>query len=211
MAYPRTCWLCSCTKVSSSTSRDWTWKWCATATTPWSACKGEANGQAIAKLVLFLQKRYYGPTEMWKVMNALTSRHSRRQEPKPTIDELSTAFGDVVTDDSRAHMLTCPQGPVLKTSFFKLKEVSVDDVLTCIYAVDPHKAVGSDQVSGVLLKSCSTVLAGPLDKIVNGSLSAGYVPRALKLSHISPLFKSGDVSEPKTLDPCPCYPLCRGS
>ena len=149
--------------------------------------------------------------KMWKVMNALTSRHFRRQEPKAIIDELSTAFGDVVTDDSRAHMLTCPQGPILKTSFFKLKEVSVDYVLTCLNAVDPHKAVGSDQVAGVLLKSCSTVLAGPLDKIINGSLSAGYVPMALKLSHISPLSKYGDVSEPKPLDPCPCYPLCRGS
>ena len=56
-------------------------------------------------------------------------------------------------------------------------------------AVDPHKAVGSDQVSGVLLKSCSTVLAGTLAKIFNGSLSAGYVPRAFKPSHINPLFQ----------------------
>ena len=76
-------------------------------------------------------------------------------------------------------MLTCPEGLVLKTSFIKFKEVSVDDVLTCLNAVDPHKAVGSDQVPGVLLKSCSTVLAGPLAKIVNGSLSAGYVPGPL--------------------------------
>ena len=78
-------------------------------------------------------------------------------------------------------------------------------------AVDLNKAVGSDQVPGVLLKSCSTVLAGPLAKICNGSVSGGYVPRAFKTSHISLLFKSGDVSEPKILDPCPCYPLCRGS
>ena len=59
--------------------------------------------------------------KLWKVMNAVTSRHSRRQKPKATIDELSTVFGDIVTDDSRPHMLTCPQGPVLETSFFKFK------------------------------------------------------------------------------------------
>ena len=109
--------------------------------------------------------------KLWKVMNAVTGRHSRCQEPKATIDALSTVSGDVVTNDSRPHMLTCREGPVLKTSFFKFKEVSVDDVLTCLNAVDPHKAVGSDQVPGVLLKSCSTVLAGPLAKIVNGSLN----------------------------------------
>ena len=102
--------------------------------------------------------------KLWEVMNAVTGRHSRRQEPKATIDELGTVFGDVVTDDSRPHMLTCPEGPVLKTSFFKFKKVSIDDVLTCLNAVDPHEAVGSDQVPGVLLKSCSTVLASPLAK-----------------------------------------------
>ena len=89
------------------------------------------------------------------------------------------------------------------------REKSIEKIR--LNAVDPHKAVGSDQVPGVLLKSCSTVLAGPLAKIFNGSLSAGYVPRAFKPSHIRPLFKSGDASEPKTLDPCPCYPLRRGS
>ena len=72
--------------------------------------------------------------------------------------------------------------------YFKFKEVSVGDVLTCLNAVDPHKAVGSHQVPGVLLKSCSTVLAGPLAQIVNASLAAGYVPRAFRLSYISPLF-----------------------
>ena len=67
-------------------------------------------------------------------------------------------------------------------------------------AVDPHKAVGSDQVPGVLLKSCSTILASTLAKIFNGSLSAGYIHRAFKPSHISPLFKSGDVSESKNIN-----------
>ena len=95
----------------------------------------------------------------------------------------------------------------LKTSFFKFKEVSVNDVLTCLNAVDPHKAVGSDQVPGLLLKSCSTVLAGPLAKIVNGFLSAGYFPRAFKLSHISPLFKSGDVSAAKNFRPVSQLPI----
>ena len=78
-------------------------------------------------------------------------------------------------------------------------------------AVDPHKPVGSDQVPGVLLKSCSIVLASTLAKIFNGFLSAGYVPRAFKRSHISPLSNLVMFLEPKTLDPCQGYPLCRGS
>ena len=74
-------------------------------------------------------------------------------------------------------------------------------------AVDPHKAVGSDQVLGVLLKSCSTVFAGPLAKIFNGSLSAGYVRNAFKPSHIRPLFKSGDVSAAKNIRPVSLLPI----
>ena len=59
----------------------------------------------------------------------------------------------------------------------------------------------------MLLKSCSTVLASPLAKIVNGSVSASYVPRAFKLSHISPLFKSGDVSVAQTFRPVSLLPI----
>ena len=55
--------------------------------------------------------------------------------------------------------------------------------------------------------SCSTVLAGPLAKIVNGSVSAGYVPRAFKLSHISPRFKSGDASAAKNFRPVSLLPI----
>ena len=145
--------------------------------------------------------------KLWKVMNAVTGRHSKRQEPKATIDELSQVFGDVVTDESRPHTLTCPEGPVLKSSLFQFEEVGVDDVLTCLNVIDPHKAVGSDHVPGVLLKSCSTVLAGPLAQIVNASLTEGYVPRGFKLSHISPLFKSGDVSVAKNFRPVSLLPI----
>ena len=81
----------------------------------------------------------------------------------------------------------------------------------CLNAVDPHKAVGSDQVPGVLLKSCSTVLAGLLAKIFNGCLSAGYVPGPLNRL-ISVRFSNlVMLLLPKTLDSCPCYPLCRRS
>ena len=74
-------------------------------------------------------------------------------------------------------------------------------------AVDPNKAVGSDQVPGLLLKSCSTVLAGTLAKIFNGSLSSSYVPKAFIPSHISPLFKSGDVSVVKNIRPVSRSPI----
>ena len=82
----------------------------------------------LRNLYLFSKCNTTDQRKLWKVINAATGRHSRRQEPKATIDELSTVFGDVATDESCTHMLTCREGPVLKTSFFKFKEVSVDDV-----------------------------------------------------------------------------------
>ena len=78
----------------------------------------------------------------------------------------------------------------------------VTDVAKCLQAVDPQKAMGSDTLPGIILQRFAHILAPNLTKIINRSLTTGKVPDTFKISHVSPLFKSGDPSIPKKLSSC---------
>lgn len=51
--------------------------------------------------------------------------------------------------------------------------------------------VGPDLVPPAILKKCAQSLSGPLTVVFNKSLFAGIFPHVWKLSHITPIFKSG--------------------
>lgn len=145
--------------------------------------------------------------KLWKIMNAVSGRIKERQSPQVPTDDLSRAFADVVRDDDRPRNLVPPQGPTTEIGFSTFQPVTVDDVRKCLRAVDPHKAMGSDEIPGMVLSMCATVLAVPLAAIVNASLSAGNVPPTFKLSHVSPLFKAGDPTLPKNYRPVSLLPV----
>ena len=66
--------------------------------------------------------------------------------------------------------------------------LAIDDVRKCLCSVYPHKAVNSDiMIPGLVPESCTKVLAEPVTRIVNASLTAGGVPTAFKMSHTSTL------------------------
>ena len=138
--------------------------------------------------------------KLWRVMNTVSGRVSKHQEPKASMVDLNRLFGNVVTDASRPTTLLCPEGPAHEHGLSSFHLVTIDDVRKCLCSVDPTKAVGSDMIPGLVLKSCASVLAEPLTHIVNTSLTAGCVPTAFKMSHVSPLYKSGDVTMAKTTD-----------
>ena len=135
--------------------------------------------------------------KLWRVMNTVSGRLSKRQEPKASMVDLNRLLGNVVTDASRPTTLLCPEGPAHEHGLSRFHLVTIDDVQKCLCSVDTNKAVGSDMIPGLVLKSCTAVLAEPLTRIVNASLTAGYVPTAFKMSHVSQLHKSGDVTMAK--------------
>ena len=55
-------------------------------------------------------------------------------------------------------------------------------------------SVGSDNVSGIVLKQCAFELSVPLNTIFNNSLRSGEVPTIFKHANVTPVFKSGDAS-----------------
>lgn len=145
--------------------------------------------------------------KLWQVMNTVTGRKRVHQAPQAPLNDLSMAFGNVVTDNARPAQLAAPGGPVPENNFSAFQPVMVQEVEKCLRAVDPAKATGSDLVPGIVLKSCSAVLAPVVCKIINVSLAHGEVPSSYKHSHISPLYKSGDKSVARNYRPVSLLPI----
>ena len=145
--------------------------------------------------------------KLWRVMNTVTGRRKQQQVPQTSISELSRIFGEVVYDPRRPATLKPPAGPVQAGGLETFQSVPVTDVAKCLQAVDPPKAMGSDNLPGIILQRFAHILAPNLTKIINRSLTTGKVPDTFKISHVSPLFKSGDPSIPKNYRPVSLLPI----
>lgn len=72
-------------------------------------------------------------------------------------------------------------------------EVSANDVLTALSAVDPSKGAGPDRLPPILFKQCAASLSLPVSILFNKSLSNGVFPDAWKIASISPIHKNGNI------------------
>ena len=87
-----------------------------------------------------------------------------------------------VHDPARPAALQATHGPLQQSALTSFQPVSVQDVEKCLACVNPNRASGSDCSSGIVLQCCASVLAPPLARIINMSLSSGTVPACFKLS-----------------------------
>ena len=79
-----------------------------------------------------------------------------------------------------------PSMPDIKVNYF--------GILKLLQNINPHKAVGPDQIPGKFLKLCSHEMAFIYQILFQASLDQGIVPSDWKEANIMPLFKKGDRS-----------------
>ena len=72
--------------------------------------------------------------------------------------------------------------------------LTTDEVTTVLKSLPLGKAAGPDGVNNRVLKELADVLSLPLCDLFNQSLSTGEFPEQWKLSHVTPIPKSGDLS-----------------
>ena len=72
--------------------------------------------------------------------------------------------------------------------------LTTDEVTIVLKSLPLGKAAGPDGVNNRVLKELADVLSLPLCDLFNQSLSTGEFPEQWKLSHITPIPKSGDLS-----------------
>lgn len=90
---------------------------------------------------------------------------------------------------------------------WSLGEVNFSEVLSVINGMDPNKASGFDDIDIKTVKECRFELSGLLSKLFNQSFTSGIVPKLMKVSKVSPLFKSGDKENPNNYRPISVPPV----
>lgn len=76
---------------------------------------------------------------------------------------------------------------------FPCPTFSIADVTEALNAIDSSKGPGSDKLPPVFIKRCAEVLAIPVCRLFNLSLTEAIFPDAWKLSAITPIHKAGNL------------------
>ena len=69
--------------------------------------------------------------------------------------------------------------------------ISAAGVQKLLEILDPHKAVGPDNISPRILKELAAVLSPFLSKLFQQSIDSGELPIDWKLINVCPIFQSG--------------------
>ena len=84
---------------------------------------------------------------------------------------------------------------------FTLRHVTDSDVEQLIKDLSISTAVGVDGISPRILKAATAPLSILLSHLINKSIDHGVFPDDLKIARVSPVFKSGDRSDPSNYRP----------
>ncbi|XP_065671791.1 uncharacterized protein LOC136089667 [Hydra vulgaris] len=77
----------------------------------------------------------------------------------------------------------------------------IRELRTALLSLKSNKSAGSDKVSVNILKLVYDITEPSLFHIFNQSLKSSKVPDKLKIAGVTPVFKSGDESEPSNYRP----------
>ncbi|XP_065662974.1 uncharacterized protein LOC136085582 [Hydra vulgaris] len=119
-------------------------------------------------------------------------------------EELNSFFINVSSNLAQSISLTSSTfDSYLTNSNKKMNESKLDirELRTALLSLKSNKSAGSDKVSVNILKLVYDIIEPSLFHIFNQSLKSGKVPDKLKIARVTPVFKSGDESEPSNYRP----------
>ena len=90
---------------------------------------------------------------------------------------------------------------------FTIPDITNIQVIDILKKISRHKAAGIDKLSARLLRIAAPVIASSVSRLINYSFSIGSVPQRWKTSKVTPLFKSGDASDPSNYRPISVLPV----
>ena len=82
-----------------------------------------------------------------------------------------------------------------------------DEVLAIIDKMKSSKSCGIDNIDSYIIKLTKQEIIAPLTHIINLSIAQGLFPSQWKCAKVVPLFKKGDVTEPKNYRPVALLPV----
>ena len=87
-------------------------------------------------------------------------------------------------------------------------EIREDGVHKLLSKLNPHKAMGPDQLHPKILKQLATTVAPILQIIFQKSIDSGKVPSDWKKANVSPIFKKGERHKPSNYRPVSLTCIC---
>ena len=84
---------------------------------------------------------------------------------------------------------------------FELKPVTVLEVKNVMSKMKKKKSAGPDEISQECLLIGKRILAAPLTKIINTSITQGMVPDSWKEATVIPILKKGNPQEKENYRP----------
>ena len=88
----------------------------------------------------------------------------------------------------------------------KFRNAKRKEIYKILINVDPNKAYGIDEIRGRFLQNGAELLAEPLCKIINLSLSFKF-PLMCKTAKVKPLYKKGKNAESQNYRPVSLLPI----
>ena len=144
------------------------------------------------------------PKTYWNLVNSLKKEQEQPNGPELTID--SNAWYDHFRNlnsvkckfDERLEQLNQVLKNDKQTSTFNLMDTIIKDIeiQNSIAKLKNNKSSGLDSIRNEMIKSGAKLLLPCLKKLFNLIFSSGHYPSAWAKGYISPIFKTGDSSNP---------------
>ena len=88
-----------------------------------------------------------------------------------------------------------PRPPRVVSGAFRVRPATLSELSSALNRMQNSKSSGADGITVGMLKQTFPVIAPHLLRIVNGTIRTGKLPEDWKAATVTPLFKSGDVSD----------------
>ena len=174
----------------------------------------------VNKLIKHTKATYYmnafnhcesNPKEMWRKISDLTNKKTKTTDVSEIAEggvtltdptEVANSFNKFFSEigPNLADKLPNPDYPpesYVKSinADFHFRTITESEVLKLLTTLKTSKATGHDRFPAKLLKDSADIIAKILTHIFNKSLLSGKFPDDLKISIISPIYKSGNKTE----------------
>ena len=149
---------------------------------------------------------------VWKAINLLTKKNAFKNSNFPknvSIDELNDHFVNIPqktvtnsrTEENNLEKLKdfCEAKNI--DSMLSIPLITVNEVFCFLTKLKQSSTRGLDNIDSRILKISAPIICDTLTYVYNTCIEKNYFPKALKLSKIIPLHKSGNVNDPSNYRP----------
>ena len=150
--------------------------------------------------------------EMWRTLHKIVPKKTKTVPPSGdglTASCLNGFFTSIADTLSRHFdFSTLPKVLTPKVNHdFVLEEVSSSFVRKELLQMKSTKATGLDGISARLLKDAAPEVSESITYIINLTISTSTIPSEWKAAKVTPIYKSGDKSDPNNYRPISVLPL----